>query len=261
MKQREFAKVATWLDDINSQAFISSPPSVAMADRAGGAGVTGPDYEDEFDNIDTRVSDDVAVGIHEARLYPDESKRRWNDMFAAARLTDQGDRDALQVQVLVYCIRNAYSPRAPFDKKLRVGGKEIPSVIIKQAIGADIRRFCNGEREWRLQKKIMEDPANGKLREEQGKAWQIEDQRLWKYCYEGSVNDPTLGANDRAIILGKRKIQIDTATPYIRSLAGVTTNNNTGLSTGHVSSGQSGDMAAVTGAHGVGSVGGFSAYD
>jgi len=140
-------------------------------------------------------------------------------------------------------IRNAYSVRSPYDKMITVGSKTVPSAILRDAVGPDMRRFCNDPLNVEFQKQLMFAPQNRVLRSEQGKSWLITDERLWKYCWEGSLSlsASELGSQDRILIMDARKMQITLATPYVRSAVSLGTNNNPGNNRhGTVASGATG---------------------
>jgi len=189
---------------------------------------SGPNIQNDFDGQDFSVSAEDAVGLAEKRLYPSESKRIWDKIFSDAGITSTADRHQLKMKMMTYVIRNAYSVRTPYDKKITIGNKQVPSGILKEAVGPDMRRFCNDPSNVEFQWRIMSAPQNGALRAEQGRAWLINDERLWKFCWEGSLSlsASQLGSQDRALILDARKHQIAMATPYMRSAVGLASNNN-----------------------------------
>lgn len=214
--------------------FGNSVRSLNMSD---GEYETAPAGDSAFDGLDFTVSADDAVGLAEKRLYPSEAKKIWNNVFARAGVTSPSAQHELKLKMMTYVIRNAYSVRAPYDKIIMCGNKEVPSVYLKDAVGPDMRRFCNDPQNVMFQWKIMSAPANKVLRNEQAKAWLITDERLAKFCWEGSLSlsGGELGSQDRTIIMDARKHQIAMATPYTRSAVGLASNNNPqGLRNGNV---------------------------
>jgi len=209
---------------------------------------TGVQPQDGLDGLDFTVSSEDAVGLAEKRLYPSETKKIWDNVFAKANITAPAEQHVLKMKLMTYVIRNAYSVRAPYDKAIMVGSKSVPSVYLKEAVGPDMRRFCNDPANVAFQWKIMSAPQNAVLRAEQGKAWLITDERLWKFCWEGSLSLSAglLSGQDRVLILDARKHQIAMATPFTRSAVGLASNNNPGQrSSGNViSQGISGSRAS-----------------
>jgi len=197
----------------------------------------GAKASDGYDGLDFTVSADDAVGLAEKRLYPSEAKKIWDNVHSRAGITAPAAQHELKLKMMTYVIRNAYSVRTPYDKVLTVGQKTVPSVYLKEAVGPDMRRFCNDPANVAFQWKIMSALQNHVLRSEQGKAWLITDERLWKFCWEGSLSlsSGILGGQDRVLILEARKHQIAMATPFTRSAVGLASNNNpTHRSSGNV---------------------------
>jgi hypothetical protein len=206
------------------------------------------------DSADYSLSLNDIVGLHEGSLYPDLVAKIWNDLFADVKITDPKMKAEVKNKVLAYFIRNAYSARGEFKKEIRLSnGKILPAQNVQKILGADVRRFLQDPDNVSIQFKLMQH--NKELRCIQGRAWDCIDERLWPYCFEGSLSLDELRGEDRAFISAIRATAINRAAAYVRTNTAAKVNNN--QASGHAAA-----AAADSGAYRPpASHGGYTDYD
>jgi len=228
--------ILDWLADIRVDSASMSGDSVS--EGVGPALVAGMKREAFV------LPSEAIRGMPENRLYPHEVKKMWDNIFRAIGVTSTSDRDSAKVLICTYYIVNSYSSRSNFEKEIDVGSKTFSMRLVADVLAWRTRRFMNDEDNAKICLAIMVN--NPELQTAQARRWSVYDQKLAKYCFEGSLVLSDLTHDDRRVIESARYQQILSASDYVRadfSLAG----NNDNPSAGPVSSGSGGGAPSSVG--------------
>jgi len=83
------------------------------------------------------------IDVEEERIMPpDEVRSCWEKIFNRWNINDDEIIRLATVAVLRYFVVNGSSPRAPFDRDIRVRGRKYPMRIVKGVLQRNVRRFC-----------------------------------------------------------------------------------------------------------------------